>query len=316
MDQFQSIDAFVRVAEVGSFAEVARQLHVSKSVVTSRVQQLEEFVGSPLFHRSTRNVRLSEVGEAYYHECAQLISRANDVVDQMRKFGSSPAGELRIHGITGFVLEHMPGFLARFQRQYPGITFDFVINDAVVDPVKEGFDCALQLFAPISDDLVQKRLFPIRRVFCASPDYLAQHGPVLHPLELVQHPLGLYSRYPAKDRWIFSDGVEKFDIELDTVVRTNSVHLLKEFAHAGGAIVCLPTMVAAADILAGRLQPILVDYELPPYWFSAVYPKTQRNSTRLRLFLEHFTEAFADVPPWDRALLDKGILPAPSPTWI
>ena len=90
MDRFQSIDAFVRVAEATSFVEVSRQLGVSKSVVTSRVQQLEEFVGASLFHRSTRSVRLSEIGQVYYRECADLISRANELVDQMRESRGSP----------------------------------------------------------------------------------------------------------------------------------------------------------------------------------------------------------------------------------
>ena len=315
MDHFLSMDAFVRVAEVGSFAEVARQLNVSKSVITTRVQQLEEFVGTPLFHRSTRTVRLSEVGETYYHECAELISRANEVFDQMRKFRGSPAGTLRIHGLPGLVLGHMAVFLQRFREQYPGITFDFVVNDAVVDPVREGFDCALQIFAPISEDLIQKEIFQVRRIFCAAPSYLQAHGPIKHPLELPRHPLGLYSRYPTKDRWVFSDGLEKFEMELKPTLRSNAVHLLKDYALAGGAVVCLPTLVAATEIVAGRLVPVLTDYEMAPYALSAVYPKTQRNSIKLRLFIDQLISDFSDCPPWDRELVTNGFLPPPTDAW-
>lgn len=310
MDHFLSMDAFVRVAEVGSFVEVARQLNVSKSVITTRVQQLEEFVGAPLFHRSTRNVRLSEIGEAYFDECAQVVAHANQVVDQMRQFKASPTGILRIHAIPGLVLGHMAGSLLRFQEQHPSINFDFVVNDLVIDPVKEGFDCALQIFAPISEDLVQKKLFPIRRVFCASPAYLESHAPIVHPLNLQEHKLGLYSRYPTKDKWVFDDGFERMELELKPHVRSNSVHFLKDIAIESGAVVCLPTIVAATEIMAGRLVPVLRGYRLPFYWLSAVFPKTQRNSIKVRLFLDHIIRDFAASPPWDIELVKAGHLPA------
>lgn len=310
MDHFLSMDAFVRVAEVGSFAEVARQLNVSKSVITTRVQQLEEYVGVPLFHRSTRKVVISEIGQAYYEECAQLVSKANEVVDQMRRFRGSPTGVLRIHGIPGLILGHMAPFLNKFSQDHPGITYDFVVNDLVIDPVKEGFDCALQIFSPISDGLVQKKLFPVRRVFCASPGYLEMHEPILHPLNLETHHLGLYSRYPTKDKWVFADAFERVEMELKPFVRTNAVHFLKELAIEGAAVVCLPTIVAAKEILAGNLVPILRSYEMPPYWLSAVYPKTQRNSIKLKLFLERFSAEFATGAPWDLELVARDLLPA------
>lgn len=312
MDYFNCMDAFVRVAEVGSFTEVARQLDVSKSVVTTRIKQLEDYVGVPLFHRSTRNVSLSEVGQSYYEECAQLIARANEIVEEMRNAKNSPTGLLRVHGLPGLVLGHMAGFLCRFSAKYPGICFDFVVNDMVIDPVKEGFDCALQIFSPISEDLVQRKLFPVRRIFCASPAYLEKHAPILHPLDLQRHDLGLYSRYPSRDRWIFEDAYEAVDVELVPKFKSNSVHFLKEIALEDMAVVCLPTVVCAQEIIKGSLIPLLKGYRIPPYWLSAVYPKTQRNATRLKLFLDHLVLDFPHDPPWDLELVARAKLPAVS----
>lgn len=96
MDRFLAIDAFVRVAEVRSFAEAARQMRVSRSVVTARIQQLEEFVGAPQFHRNTRSVRLSELGQTFLRDCIELVGRTNEVVDQMREVTTSPVGRLRV----------------------------------------------------------------------------------------------------------------------------------------------------------------------------------------------------------------------------
>lgn len=306
MDTFQSIDAFVRVAEAKSFVEVARQMAVSKSVITTRVQQLEEYIGVSLFHRSTRHVGLSEVGEVYFRECADLISRANELVDQMRETRGSPTGTLRVHALPGFVLGHMAHLLNRFQDRYPGIAIDLVVNDVVVDPVREGFDCTLQIFPPASEDLIERRLFPVRRIFCASPSYLDAHPPINEPEDLQCHRLGLYSRYPTRDRWAFDGHHRKVLLDLKPSLRTNSVHMLRDYAVDGGGVVCIPTVVASEEIVAGRLKLLLCNYKLSNFWLSAVFPKTQRNMFKLRLFLDDLTGNFAGDPPWDQALLGHG----------
>lgn len=310
MDRFLSIEAFVRVAETQSFAETARQLGVAKSVVTARVQQLEKYVAAPLFHRTTRSVKLSDVGEAFYPECAELVSRANELVDQMRDLEASPAGLLRVHALPGFVLGYLAQPLKQFQHSYPDIVLDLIVNDAVINPVREGFDCALQIFPPSSKTLVERRLFPVRRIFCASPDYLARCGEPRHPRDLTQHRLGLYSRYPTRDRWVFHAARERVVTELKPVLRTNSVHLLRDYANEHAGIVCIPTLVASADIVAGRLKALLTEYQLSSFWLSAVYPPTHRRNVKLKLFLECLAGSVSAVPPWDQALIERGVIPA------
>src|SRR3954471_7201095 len=97
MDRYLAIESFVRVAESGSFAEAARQMRISRSVMTARIQQLQAFVGAPLFLRNTRSVRLSELGQTFLRDCSDLVGRTNEVVDQMREVGTSPVGRLRVH---------------------------------------------------------------------------------------------------------------------------------------------------------------------------------------------------------------------------
>jgi DNA-binding transcriptional LysR family regulator len=307
MDRFLSIEAFVRVAEAQSFAKAAKQLRLAKSVITQRVQQLEDFIGAPLFQRTTRSVQLSEVGQAFHRECAELIGRTNELVDQMRDRKGSPVGRLRVHALPGFVLGHFAQLLRQFQDRYPGIVLDLVVDDAVVDPIKEGFDCTLQIFPPASDALVQRRLFPVRRIFCASPVYLEKHGEPLHPRDLRGHRLGLYSRYPTRDHWVFHAGAERFALDLEPVLHSNSVHLLRDYGCEHAGIVCIPTLVAADAIEAGRLRLILRHFRLSSFWLSLVYPPVQRTTFKLRLFQECLSAGFAGGPPWDLALTDKGL---------
>ncbi|HMN79460.1 MAG TPA: LysR family transcriptional regulator [Burkholderiaceae bacterium] len=311
MDRLQNIETFVRVAQTQSFAEAARQLRVARSVVTTRIKQLEDYLGAPLFHRSTRVVRLSETGQAFLRDCAELVGRANDIVDQMRDVRSAPAGTLRLHALPGFVLGHLAQILRDFQERYPDITLDLSVSDALIDPVKEGMDCALQIFPSISEELVQRRLFPVRRVFCATPAYLRKHGTPRHPNDLFGHRLGLYSKYPSRDKWTFYRGEGRTTLELKAAMLTNSVHLLNEYALEHACIVCLPTLVASDGVLDGRLKLVLGDYELSSFWLSAVYPRTLRGAFKLRLFIEALSASFSMCePPWDQALIERGLLKA------
>lgn len=309
MDRLQNIEIFVRVAQTQSFAETARQLRISKSVVTSRVKQLEEYLGAALFHRSTRAVRLSELGHAYLRDCTELVGRANDIVDQMRDAQVSPVGSLRIHVLTGLVLGNFADTLRRFQSSYPDIQLDLIIGDAAIDPIKEGVDCALQIFPATSQDLVSRPLFPVRRVFCATDAYLKVFGTPNDPRELHNHKLGLYSGYPTKDLWAFDDGTSSLSVYLKPSLLTNSVHLLREYALNDAGIVCLPTLVASEAILKKQLTVVLPEHLLSSFSLNVVYPATSRNRFKLKLFIESITSQFNRRPIWDQDLVKHGYLP-------
>ena len=308
MDRFSAIDTFVRVAESRSFTEAARQMRLSRSVVTARIQQLESFVGAPLFHRNTRSVQLSELGLTFLRDCAELVGRTNEVVDQMREVTTSPSGRLRVHALPGFVLGHLAHVLQEFQARYPQIVLDMIVNDAVIDPVKEGFDCALQIFPPRSEELISKKLFPVRRVFCASPEYMKRHGTPRLPRDLKGHRIGWYSGYPTRERLAFHGPGDVVSLELDPVLLTNSVHLLREYALEHAGIVCVPTLVASDAVLSGSLKLVLPEHQLTSFWLSIFYPTTVRSSLKLKLFLETLTASFSGVPPWDQALIERKLL--------
>lgn len=308
MDRLQNIETFVCVARTQNFTEAARQLRVARSVITARIKQLEEYVGAPLFHRSTRVVRLTEIGQAFQRDCTELVGRANDLVDQMRDVRDTPAGVLSVHALTGLVLGRFASLLREFQELYPEIRLDLNVSDSVVDPVKAGVDCALQIFPPVSTELISKPLFPVRRVFCATPQYLQRHGVPRDPRDLHHHSLGLYSRYPSRDRWTFHHDGRDVSVYLKAKLRSNSVHLLREYALEHAGIVCVPTLVAAESILRDELQVVLSEHLLSSFWLSAVYPETSRNAFKLRLFIDHIAGCFKRMPPWDADLIARGLI--------
>jgi DNA-binding transcriptional LysR family regulator len=206
------------------------------------------------------------------------------------------------------VLGHLARVLQQFQTRYPQIVLDMIVNDAAIDPVKEGFDCALQIFPPRSEELVARKLFPVRRVFCATPEYVRRNGTPRHPRDLLGHRIGWYSGYPTRERLAFHGVAEIVQVDLKPVLLTNSVHLLREYALEHAGIVCVPTLVASDAILDGRLLLMLPAYPLSSFWLSVFYPRTVRSALKLKLFLDVLDHSFAGAPPWDADLISRGLL--------
>ena len=302
MDRFLCIQAFVRVAETQSFATAARQLGVTPSVITSRIKQLEGFVQAPLFHRSTRKVALSETAKTFFEECVELLARVDSVTDRMRLTQDTPLGLLRLQVLPGFALGPFARALKDFTIEYPHISLDITVSDQSVNPIDEGYDVALQIFRPGAEVLIERRLFIVRRAFCASPQYLARRGTPVRPTDLLKHDIGLYSAYPTRNRWTFRRGDEETHVELPARVHSNSVHLLRDFARIGGGITCLPTLVCSEDLLSGALVPLLMEYEMPALELLAIYPTTHRGTVKVKLFIEFIRKRFSGEPEWDRAL--------------
>jgi DNA-binding transcriptional LysR family regulator len=308
MDRFLCIEAFAKVAETRSFAEAARQLGVTPSVVTSRIQQLESFAQAPLFHRSTRKVTLSEAGSNFIEECMDILVRLDSVTDRMRLTHSTPAGTLRVQVLPGFALGHLGRALKDFSTEYPRVDLEIVVSDEPVNPVGQGYDVSLQLFRPGAETLIERRLFPVRRLFCAAPAYLKRNGTPSEPGELAQHRLAIYSAYPTRNRWTFLHGPEETTIDLQAKIKSNSVHVLRDFARTAGGITCLPTLVCADDLLAGTLVPILTTFKIPDLELLAIYPVTQRGAMKVKLFVNFIASRFSGEPEWDASLRKRGML--------
>lgn len=309
------MQAFVRVAETQSFADTARQLGVTPSVITSRIKQLENFIQAPLFHRSTRTVVLSEAGQNFFDECAEMIAHFDGLIDRMREAQSTPSGVMRIQVLPGFAIGHLGRALKDFSAKYPHITLDITVSDKIVNPVDAGYDVALQIFPPRADILIERPLFRVRRVFCASPDYLRGRPLPKVPKDLLGFDIGLYSAYPTRNRWQFRRGDEDtISIELPAKIRSNSVHLLHDFALSGGGITCLPTLVCGDDLNSGALVPLLLEYEvLPPLKMLAIYPTTLRGAVKVKLLLEFITRRFSGEQSYDRALASVASAVRPVP---
>ncbi len=285
MDLFTGMEVFTTAVEAESFADAARQLGVARSVVTKRIAQLEEHFGVALFHRSARTARLSEAGLIYYSECRAIL-------DQARRLKGSDAdrsllsGTLRIHVLSGFARDEFARALMDFRRVHPEIRFDVAVNDQVIDPVKRGFDVALQAFPAKSDLLIERPIMPLTNVLVASPSYLQGRPVPRTPTDLKQLELGSYLCFSENQSWPLLNAEGCHDITFEPALSTNSVHLLLEFARSGQGVACLPGIVVEDYLADGRLVRVLEDYSAPTLWLSAVYPQSHRSTAKVKAFVD------------------------------
>lgn len=301
MDRFESLKAFVRVAETRSFSEAARQLRLSKSVVTKRIGQLERQLDALLFHRTTRQVRLTDAGSAYYARAVPLIAEIEDMDGAVGGRAAEPRGTLRVSAPTSFGTLHLGPALCDLQKRHPQLAMELVLNDRTVNPVNEGFDVALQDSPAASPLLIERRICPVRRVVCASPAYLRARGTPRHPLDLSEHNCIQYSFLQSGNVWVFDGRKGKASVAIKPRFTTNSGQVMRDAALSGNGVALLPTLLVGADLRARRLVAVLRQWHAPELWMTAVYPQAHRASAKLHALLDFLLDRFAD-PTWDRDL--------------
>jgi DNA-binding transcriptional LysR family regulator len=294
------MEAFVRVADSHSFSEAARRLRLSKSVVSRQVSALEAQLGARLFHRTTRSLSLTEVGQAYFERCARILAEIEEANLSVSSLQAVPRGKLKVNAPMSFGILHLAPLVATFLDRFPEIDIDMAMNDRVVSLIEEGFDVAVRIGRLEDSTLIARHLAPARRVVCASPAYLQQRGTPRTPDDLADHCCLSYSNLATADEWQFctSDG-RRWPVEVRGRFRVNNGDALREAALAGVGLVMLPTFIIGRDLQAGTLVAVLGEFVPQTIAIHAVYPHNRHLSPKVRAFVDFLVERFGPRPYWD-----------------
>jgi DNA-binding transcriptional LysR family regulator len=309
VDYFAGMRAFVRAVELGSFSRAAAEEGVKVSTVSRYITALEADLGAALFNRSTRRLHLTEVGTAFYDRAVQILEDVADARLAATSLNLRPQGLLRINIPGAFgrrhVLPHLPAFLAA----YPAIQVDATLTDETVDLIASGADIAVRIGALADSTLVAKRLAPQRRLLVAAPSYLAGRRPISAPNDLEDHDCLSFALQP-KQAWYFlphgAPPTEPLEVAVRGRLRANDSEALLNAALAGLGIALLPTWLTGEAIMAGRLTPLLADWESlialgPQRAIWCVYPPKKIVAPKVRTFLSFIEARFGKPPYWDRA---------------
>ena len=295
MDRVVGIRLFIRVVETGSFSRAAADLGITQPTATKHVAALESKLGARLFHRSTRGVTPTEVGQAYYDKC-KLIAHELDEADNLAALMNSRVqGVLRISTSVAFGRRVMTPLVLRFMQQHPGLQVDLGFDDRYVNLVEQGVDLAIRM-GRLADSQLGARYLGINPwVLVASPAYLASRGQPAHPQDLAQHDALIYSSVQGDERWHFAgaDG-RALQVPVKGPLRSNNLSALLAAARAGLGLAVLPWYVAHDAVRDGAVQPLLADWSLPAQEIHAVYTSPRLVPTKVRDFVDWLQTRFPD----------------------
>ncbi|MDI9272311.1 LysR family transcriptional regulator [Stenotrophomonas sp. PFBMAA-4] len=284
MDTLRCMQAFVAVAEHGSFAAAAVQLQVSAVMVGKYIQQLEAHLGTALLQRNTRHQRLTEAGAAYLAGCRQVLEQVQQAEADVAGLQRQPQGLLRISAPTTWGSCVLAPLLSGLLRAQPLLNIELDLSNRRVDLIEDGFDAAIRVGPLPSQELVARPLPPYAMSLCASPAYLRQRGTPRTPADLAGHDCLSHLAWRGGHGWQLANGEQ---VDWDARLSSNDGYALREAAVAGAGLILQPTALLAADIAAGRLKPLLRDYVPAPRPMHLIYLPDRRPRPRLQCFVEY-----------------------------
>jgi DNA-binding transcriptional LysR family regulator len=288
---------FVRVAERGSLSAVARELGVGQSTITRHLRELEEAVGLPLLSRTTRRVMMTDEGGQYYANCVQILRLVEQAADEARGTRGAPAGTIRISCTAAFGVLQVSRLIFAFQDRYPDIGFDLSLSDERVDLVREGVDIALRLGPLTNSSMKLRALGQSRRLLVATPEYLAERGRPVVPQELSGHEGIRMSNVAGSDVLVLQGpGGERHSVPFGGRLRIDHGLAAREALAAGRGIAPAHQWLINDLLTAGRLVPILPDYELPPVPLNMLIVPERAGIARVRLLADFLAEQIAGIP--------------------
>jgi DNA-binding transcriptional LysR family regulator len=292
MDKLASLKAFAKVVETGSFSEAGRQLRLSRSAISKYVAELEESLGVQLLNRTTRHASPNENGQLYFERALVILSELDAADQAVTHLQSTPRGLLRINAPMSFGTIRLGPALADFMIKYPEMQLQLVLSDDLVDPVQDGFDVTLRIAELESSSLIARKIAPMPRVICASPDYLKRHGTPHHPQDLRDHVSLTYGFLLTGNQWKLTGADGEHWIQPAWSLCVNNAEVLRDVAVKGRGVALIPEFIAREALQKGRLKVILKDFWAPPLTLYAIYPPTRHLSVKVRLFIDFLVERF------------------------
>ena len=297
MDRFENMNAFVRVVEAGSISAAADRMNTAKSVVSRRLKELEGHLGVELFHRTTRQMNLTDSGRAFYQQSVRILADILEAEHATSQFHGALKGSLKVAVPLSFGLMHLGSAIHEFLQVHPNIEFDLDLNDRQVDLLAEGFDLAIRIANLPDSSLIARRLAPIQTVMCASPTYLERMGVPQSPQELINHRCLAYNLVSNFDNWSLYDAKEQLvRTKIVPYLKSSDGQFLRDAAVAGLGIVLLPTFIVYKAIESGELIPLLTEYRYSQLTAYAIYPQTRHLSQRVRAFVDFLVKRFEGSP--------------------
>lgn len=293
MDRWTEMELFVHVAESGSLSRAAEALQLSNAAASRHLAALEARLGARLVERNTRRLYLTDTGREFFSRAKTILSELKDAESAVNATALNPTGTLRITASLSFSMHHVAPLLREYTQRYPHVTVHVEAANRYLDIIDNNIDVAIRTreYEPDSNITI-RRLAQTRRILTASPRYLAQRGRPASPQELAQHNLLIYVYANNPNELRFTRGDQTTTITAKGLLESNDGQILRTAALDGLGILVQPTYIVYDDIVAGRLVPLLDDWDLPSLTINLAYPSRKHLSAKVRTFIDFMADHF------------------------
>ena len=303
MDEMNSMRAFVKVVEAGSFAAAARSMSLSPSVITKRIKQLEDHLDVELLRRSTRALTVTDMGSAYYEHCARIVAEVDEARSSLKSMDVGLSGLFRISCTASFASKFINDDVCDFQRTHPDLRIDFRSNDYIYNPIAEGYDICIQPRDILSDTITKRPIVYLHRLLVASPKYVEDFGLPKRPDEISDHRVAFNDFVTPEHVIEFTKNGKQHFASIKPRILTNTIGMLESAILKGECIALVPIFYFADRLADGSMVPVLEEYLLPRAELSAYFRRSQHVPRMIRAFLNFLLEKYGSTPPWQEPIL-------------
>jgi len=301
MDKLKLMDTYVRVVKGGSFASAADELGVSRGVVTKHIAKLEQTLGVRLLNRTTRQLRMTEIGQTYLEFCGRALREIDEAESALTRLQDEPRGTVKVVTSKAFASINLGDLVGEFSIRHPSIEISALVVDSAMDQIKlieSGIDVVIRLTRPLESSNVMRRVCQMHWIACASPHYLRRAGTPRTPQDLRHANCLVHTRLNPDGVWRFQQGDTETTVKVSGSVKSNGILVLRGCALAGAGIAMLPNYCIVEDVVAGRLVRVLPDFESPSDEIFLLFPYRRSIPKRVRLFIDFLVEKLR-VPSWE-----------------
>lgn len=289
MNRLEAMSILVSVADAGSLSAAARRLDMPLATVSRKVGELESHLKTRLFHRTTRKLALTDAGSAYVAACRRILEDIGEAERAATGEYAAPKGELVVTAPIAFGQLHVVPVVAAFLAQYPEIDINLLLTDRVVHLMDEHVDVAIRIGELPDSSLVATRVGTVRRVICASPAYLAEHGVPAEPGDLAGHQCITFEALASMRAWSFGSGKSEQSVHVHLRLAVNTADAAIRAAILGVGLIRVLSYQVAHAVRANELRVVLDAFEAAPLPVSLVHAGQAPLPLKLRAFLDFAT---------------------------
>jgi DNA-binding transcriptional LysR family regulator len=294
LPDFEALAIFAKVVELRSFAAASAELALSKATVSKAISRLEERLGARLFNRTSRRLALTDAGQRLSERAARLLADGEAAENETLSQSVAPRGLVRLAVPMTFGVRAVAPILPEFLEQYPDVSVDLHLSDAMVDLIGEGFDMGLRIARLPDSSLIARRLCAMPRYTVAAPSYLKRYGRPTHPMHLAQHRFLAYTYLSTPNVWHYTNAAgEQASVRPAGQLRVNNGEALMPALVAGLGIADLPDFIVGDAIASGEVEVILKGWKQAEGAVHLVMPPGGPRPARVEALAEFFAKHFA-----------------------